>query len=240
MGAEPSSHVAVSVVAPGGGTGINSAVYAALGRKEGFSVEIVGQSRAPYDRYPASWANQGSPSPNLETFALDLVSRDCLESTDCLVVGSRGGQVVLPTLWQALGEDVPPAIVMNGGCAMGLPTPVHWPNTAATFLLLGGNDYFRGNLNMEDYLADAQNRVPEANVTTAIVLVREMLHMPQAELLNAILLHMIRAITSWKSSDCVPLDELHIILGNLRRGGWSGKLTYKTGRGKAWKTETFP
>lgn len=239
MGAEPSSEVAVSVVAPGGGTGMNSSVYSALARKEGFSVDILGQSRAAYDRYPASWANDGCPPPNLETFALDLAAKGRIQKADCLVVGSRGGQVVLPTLWNVLGSEVPPAVVMNGGCAMWLPTPVHWPSTAVTFVLLGGADYFRGQKGMKEYLADAQSRVPDANETTAILLVHEMVHMPQSDLLVAILQHMIQAVTSWKATDDIPLDEFRIILNNLSRGGWSGKLTHKKGTGDAWETQTF-
>merc|ERR1711920_363835 len=94
------------------------------------SVKILGESRAPYDRYPACWINKGAPPPNLETFALDLLAQNCLDDADCIVVGSRGGQVVLPTLWHACGKNTPPAIVVNGGCAMSLPTQVRWPESA--------------------------------------------------------------------------------------------------------------
>jgi len=219
---------------------MNASVYSTLARKQGFSVDILGQSRAAYDRYPTSWANDGCPPPNLETFALDLATKGCIQKTDCLVVGSRGGQVVLPTLWQALGSEVPPAVIMNGGCAMGLPTPVHWPSSAVSFLLLGGADYFRGQMDMREYLADARSHVPESNETTAILLVHEMVHMPQSELLTAILPHMLRAVTSWNATADIPLDEFHSILENLRRGGWSGKFTYKTDKGDAWETQAFP
>merc|ERR1719359_1086762 len=106
---------------------------------------------------------------------------------------------------------------MNGGCAMGLPTPVHWPSSAVSFLLLGGADYFRGNMDMREYLADARSHVPEANETTAILLVHEMVHMPQSELLMSILQHMIRAVLSWKASEDLPLDEFHYILQSLCR-----------------------
>jgi hypothetical protein len=240
LGAEPASGVAVSVVAPGGGTGMNSSVYSALARKEGFTVNILGESRASYDRYPASWSGDGCPPPNLESFGMDLASQGCLAHADCLIVGSRGGQVVLPTLWQVLGADVPPAVVMNGGCAMGLPAPVHWPSRAVTFLLLGGADYFRGRMHMEEYLDNTRHCVPEANGTTAILLVHEMVHMPQAELLLAILQHMIHAVTFWKSTAAPPQDQFHWILNKLQRGGWSGKLTYKTNSGDAWETVAFP
>eukprot|EP00427_Karlodinium_veneficum_P011274 CAMPEP_0169094854 /NCGR_PEP_ID=MMETSP1015-20121227/18166_1 /TAXON_ID=342587 /ORGANISM="Karlodinium micrum, Strain CCMP2283" /LENGTH=352 /DNA_ID=CAMNT_0009155537 /DNA_START=51 /DNA_END=1109 /DNA_ORIENTATION=- len=240
LGAELAKHVSVSVVAPGGGTGMNSSVYSALARKEGVSVNILGQSRAPYDRYPSSWASEGAPPPNLETFALDLSAQGCLDNLDCLVVGSRGGQVVLPTLWEHCGEAVPPAVVMNGGCAMGLPTPVSWPESAVTFLLLGGNDYFKGALSVNEYLSDSQRRVPKANSTTAILLVSEMTHMPQAHLLTGILHNMILAVTSWKDSGRVPLNEFSAILTTLRRGGWSGILSFKTLPGDAWESEVFP
>jgi hypothetical protein len=225
---------------------MNAAVYEGLERKHGVAVNILGQSRAPYDRYPAAWAQDGAPAPNLETFALDLAGNGCLEETDCLVVGSRGGQVVLPTLWQARGGDVPPTVVINGGCAMGcLPMPVLWPETAVTFLLLGGQDYFRGQLGVDQYLADAAQRVPRANTTTAILLVHQMVHMPQSELLAAILLPMIRAVKLWKSQQNIgagqiPANEFRTILENLRKGSWSGKLTYKTAAGDSWKTEAFP
>jgi hypothetical protein len=240
LGAELTKQVSVSVVAPGGGTGINSSVYSALAQKEGFSVSILGQSRAPYDRYPASWANEGCPPPNLETFGLELLAQNCFHNLDCLVVGSRGGQVVLPTLWAECGAAIPPAVVMNGGCAMGLPTPVCWPENAVTFLLLGGNDYFRGSVSVNEYLSDSQRRVPMANSTTAILLVNEMTHMPQAHLLASILHRMILAATSWKDTDQIPLDHFIAILSSLRKGGWSGKLSFKTTPGDAWETEAFP
>ncbi|CAK0849158.1 unnamed protein product [Prorocentrum cordatum] len=74
-----------------------------------------GSSRAPYDRYPPHWQD-GSPPPNLESFASDLVASDAVGATDVLVFGSRGGQVVLPEFWRQCGPEVPPCFVMNGGC----------------------------------------------------------------------------------------------------------------------------
>merc|ERR1712217_653979 len=128
------------------------------------------------------------------------VEEGLIEHNNCLIFGSRGGQVVLPTLWQARGEDVPPAVVINGGCAMDLPIPVRWPNSAVTFLLLGGKDYFKGQFSMDAYVANSQRKVPPKNTTTAILLVHEMTHMPQTDLLIATLHHMIYAVTKWKSS----------------------------------------
>jgi hypothetical protein len=240
MGAPISTHISVAVVAPGGGTGINSSVYASLGRQDGFSVNIIGQSRAPYDRYPTSWATEGAPPPNLETFAMDLQAQNCFDKADCLVFGSRGGQVVLPTLWNVCGAAIPPAIVINGGCAMGLPIPVRWPELAVTFLLLGGNDYFRGQMPENEYIADAQRRVPRASTSTAVLFVREMSHMPQAQLLTSILPTMIRAVTSWKSLGDPPLSDFCTLLASLRKGGWSGSLSYKVVSGDGWEVESFP
>jgi hypothetical protein len=218
---------------------MNAAVYEGLARKNGVSLQILGQARSNYDRYPPAWGNEGAPAPNLETFAMELASNGCLENADCLVLGSRGGQAVLPTLWQACGENVPPAIVMNGGCAMSLPIAVHWPENAVTFLLLGGQDYFRCDLGLEEYLAEAKQRVPSANTTTAILLVHQMVHMPQSELLTAILFPMLCAIKSWKTSGRIPSDDFQTILLNLSKGNWSGKLTYKSASGNNWKTESF-
>jgi hypothetical protein len=129
---------------------------------------------------------------------------------------------------------------MNGGCAMNMPTAVHWPEAAVSFLLLGGQDYFRGQLPINEYMKDAQNRVPIANSTTAILFVNEMPHMPQTHLLAAILHLMIRAATSWKRSGDIPTDDFQTILTSLRRGGWSGKLSFKAEVGDAWQTEAFP
>lgn len=69
---------------------------------------------------------------------------------DCLLFGSRGGQVVLPHVWRSLGDKTPPAVVINGGCSMGLPKPAAWPRGAVTLLLMGGQDNFRGSMSPED------------------------------------------------------------------------------------------
>eukprot|EP00427_Karlodinium_veneficum_P013827 CAMPEP_0169068864 /NCGR_PEP_ID=MMETSP1015-20121227/4256_1 /TAXON_ID=342587 /ORGANISM="Karlodinium micrum, Strain CCMP2283" /LENGTH=379 /DNA_ID=CAMNT_0009127717 /DNA_START=52 /DNA_END=1191 /DNA_ORIENTATION=+ len=195
------SGLSVAVVAPGGGTGINSSVYSALDREYGISVKVLGQSRAAYDRYPAAWGNDGAPAPNLETFALDLAAQKCFDQADCLIVGSRGGQVVLPILWKAK-VDVPPTIVMNGGCAMSLPIA--------------------------------------ANSSTAILLVNEMSHMPQAQLLTSILSTIIGALKAWKCSGEAPWDDFKTLLAILRQGKWTGAFSVKATPGDKWDSETFP
>eukprot|EP00434_Breviolum_minutum_P013528 symbB.v1.2.011922.t1/scaffold809.1/size160600/1 len=75
-------------------------------------------------------------------------------------------------MWQAQAQGappVPPVVVINGGCAMKLPTPVMWPDHQVLFALIGGKDNFRSHL-------------PAANKTTAILFVKEMTHMPQQHL----------------------------------------------------------
>lgn len=76
----------LSVIAPGAGTGANGRVFEDLSRSGKFRVEIVGHSRASYDRYPESWP-QGSSAPNLCTFTQEVLSADALKHTDCLVLG---------------------------------------------------------------------------------------------------------------------------------------------------------
>merc|ERR1712048_576750 len=199
--------VSVSVIAPGGGTTFNAEAYALLRRRAGFQLEIMGQSRAPYDRYPPSFKEQGAPAPNLETFSGDLLSGGIIEKSTCLVFGSRGGQVVLPFFWRERGAQVPPTVCINGGCAMKLPRSVHWPDHAVTFLLLGGQDYFKGQSTSEEFLLECRSRVPRSNETTAMLLVNEMPHVPQIHLLKAILPHMINAVVAWRTSARVVRAE---------------------------------
>lgn len=62
----------------------------------------------------------GAPAPNLQTFAEEVLETRVHERVRCMVFGSRGGQVVLPQMWQAqaqgLYREVPPAVIINGGC----------------------------------------------------------------------------------------------------------------------------
>jgi len=229
--------IMVSVIAPGAGTRANGAVYADLGCDGGVCLEIVGQSGSPYDCYPASWP-QGSQAPNLESFTHEVLHKGIVEQNDCLIFGSRGGQVVLPCLWHARGAAVPPAIVINGGCAMSLPTNVYWPETAVTFLLLGGRDTFRGGFSTSEYIANARNCVPRENRTTAILYVHEMTHMPQANLLGAAVRPMLAALLAWRASEKPPRADFERLVGAVLRGGWSGQLWYTLGNG-AWQDVPF-
>lgn len=218
----------VSVIAPGGGTGKNSNIYAELGKDPRFIVDVVGQSRAPYDRYPEWWPH-GFPAPNLASFADDVLRQGWVERSDCLVFGSRGGQVVLPTFWQQKGDLVPPAVVLNGGCAMKLPKASHWPDGAVTFLMIGGQDKFRREPTVEEYIAVTQAQVPRGNRTTAILFVNEMQHMPQAELLRAVLPLMLRAVLAWKRAGGPPEAEFNLLRAVATSGGWNGRLMHTRG-----------
>jgi len=233
--------VAVAVVAPGAGTGINGAVYSEIACSPSFKVDVIGRSRAPYDVYPPCWP-QGAPAPNLQSFAEEVLETGAHRNAQVMIFGSRGGQVVLPQMWQAeaqgLVPPVPPAVVINGGCAMNLPAPVYWPDSAVSFLLIGGNDNFRGNLSMEEYVAETRSYVPAGNKTTAILSVNEMTHMPQQSLLRGILRLMLKALVSWKADGKVPLERLRQMLAFLRQDGWSGRLLYTTATG-SWEDIPF-
>jgi len=138
-----------------------------------------------------------------------------------------------------LGDKAPPAVVINGGCAMTIPgPPVQWPLRAVTILILGGADYFRGRLNGKDYVASTSNRVPQGNSSTAILYIREMDHMPQSSLMQIILQPLLLAAIYWKSSGRPPVYELHNILKDLEIGQWSGSLSYLEAQGK-WKEISF-
>lgn len=170
--------------------------------------------------------------PNLASFAEDVLRHGWVEKSDCFIFGSRGGQVVLPILWQQKGDLMPPAVVLNGGCAMKLPKPILWPDAAVTFLLMGGQDFFSGSASKEEYIEEARRHVPHGNSTTAILFVNEMQHMPQAKLLGAVLPLMLRALLSWKSTRSSPLEELRKILAVVKKDGWSGRLMFTKGPGQ--------
>eukprot|EP00933_Yihiella_yeosuensis_P029286 TRINITY_DN22951_c2_g1_i1.p1 TRINITY_DN22951_c2_g1~~TRINITY_DN22951_c2_g1_i1.p1 ORF type:complete len:462 (+),score=65.44 TRINITY_DN22951_c2_g1_i1:98-1483(+) len=233
--------ITVVVLAPGAGTGFNGKTYSELGRDSRFQVQMKGQKGAPYDRYPASWAPQPNcaPPPNLESFAGDLVKQGVAGLGDVLVVGSRGGQVILPSLWREVGAQVPPCVVINGGCAMKLPgAAFQWPESAITFLLIGGQDYFRDKSTPDEYLEKTKKAVPGQNSTTAILYVKEMQHMPQSDLFRPLLNQMITVLNSWKAAGTAPMMHLQNIVTSLGNGGWNGSLWYTEGPGK-WQELSF-
>ncbi|CAE8664066.1 unnamed protein product, partial [Polarella glacialis] len=227
----------VVVVAPGAGTGANCKIYEELKQDERFNLKVLGKKGAPYDRYPECW-EKGSSPPNLESFAGELVSQDLGE---LLILGSRGGQVVLPYFWRVLGSKTPPAVVINGGCAMkARPGPAtNWPVSAVTFRLLGGQDFFRGKASPAEYVASAKQCVPPENGSTAILFVSEMQHVPQASLLGAVLSLLLMALLSWKASGSPPKAQFQSILSRLEgEGCWSGRLLFTAAAG-LWEEIPF-
>lgn len=223
----------VMVVAPGAGTGLNSDVYKELGEDEQIKVELCGSRGAAYDRYPPSWQNGKAP-PNLETFAQELLAKPM---GDVLVLGSRGGQVVLPRFWQRLGNQVPPAVVINGGCAMNLPgVKIPWPPQAVTIMLMGAQDFFKGQKSSAEYLTASKGHVP-ANSRTAILYVRQMQHMPSKALLQMVLGPLVMAAAMWKYSKNCPEDQLNSLTSQLEDESWSGSLHIL--QGTSWKEKTF-
>jgi len=221
------SQINVAVVAPGAGTGCNKAAYNALERRAGFKINIFGRSGSADDKYPPGWPT-GQNGPNLLTFAQAQLEQGILEHADCLVCGSRGGQVVLPAFWEARGNSVPPAVVINGGCARDdHPTGVRWPEGAVTFLIIGGKDYFKGHRTLKEYLDQTIRHVPAGNATTAVLLIDDMGHMPHTEMLDSILKVCIKAVVTWKATLRAPVNDLEDIANILAKNGWKGELLYK-------------
>jgi len=78
-------------------------VCASFARKEGVSVDIVGQSRR---RSSTSTVDtEGAPAPNLETFTLDLSAKTEVASADCLCAGSHGKQGALELMSSDADEE---------------------------------------------------------------------------------------------------------------------------------------
>lgn len=233
----------VTVIGPGAGVGANRVVYDSLGRwSSGIVVRFKGRSGAMYDAYPQTWPN-GRKAPNLSSFGDSLVSSNIAGRSQCLVFGSRGGQVCLPHLWRAHGNQMPPAVCINGGCSMGtLPDKgwQHWPEAAVTFMLMGHQDYFSNGMSAEDHLRDAMSHVPAENRSTAILYVDQMQHMPQSPLLQAVLRRMIFASLAWESNiEEAPEEELLEVVNALAGGVWTGRLVFKNGPGDRWQEITF-
>lgn len=125
---------------------------------------------------------------------------------------------------------------------MKLPDAPFWPDEAVTFLIIGGNDYFRRRegelLSPEEYVADAKARVPAGNSTTALLFVSEMEHMPQSAVLHAVLQPAIAGLMAWQGSRKAPLDDFQLILASLTAGGFSGVLAYTKRKGD-WQDFPF-
>eukprot|EP00445_Apocalathium_hangoei_P004248 CAMPEP_0203856278 /NCGR_PEP_ID=MMETSP0359-20131031/10086_1 /ASSEMBLY_ACC=CAM_ASM_000338 /TAXON_ID=268821 /ORGANISM="Scrippsiella Hangoei, Strain SHTV-5" /LENGTH=747 /DNA_ID=CAMNT_0050772871 /DNA_START=22 /DNA_END=2261 /DNA_ORIENTATION=+ len=228
----------IAVIGPGAGVKANGAVYQEVKEDARFRVQVLGGRGENYDRYPEYW-DGGSAPPNLESFGAVLVSEGIAARADCIVAGSRGGQVVLPVLWRAFGTSTPPAVCINGGCSMSLPGPaIQWPPNAVTIMVLGGDDYFRAATPAKEYVINARKRVPQGNTSTAVLFVMEMEHMPQSSLMQIMLRPLMLAAIFWKSSGNPPLDILVDLCGDLQSAGWNGQLSYLNAKGE-WLEKNF-
>lgn len=119
---------------------------------------------------------------------------------------------------------------------MNLPERIYWPDSAVTFLLIGGQDNFRGSASVEEYIAETRAWVPRGNGTTAILYVNEMVHMPQGALLRAVLPAMLCSLLAWKPGTGPPKADFRKILSVVNTDGWSGRLMY-TKRAGEWATD---
>jgi len=86
------------------------------------------------------------------------------------------------------------------------------------------------------YIEFAKGRVPESNLSTAVLLVNEMDHMPQTELLGCVFREAVRALLLWRASARPPTAHFEAILSSLHCAGWSGQLSYThdCGGRRAW------
>ena len=143
--------------------------------------------------------------------------RRCVEF-DCIVCGSRGGEVTLPSLW-LLGCRLP-AVVINAGCARDGAAWV-WPAGVSVVLVTGGrdricNEFLRkgapASSDDEGAWSDAFDTdaaytsrvwaaVPQANKpTTAILHLPKMVHRPDVDMLAAVL----PSLLAYASSGLAP------------------------------------
>eukprot|EP00913_Durusdinium_trenchii_P030463 g28535.t1 len=145
---------------------------------------------------PRRWYPKGPDQYQLQD------SFDSAGNASGLVFGSRGGQVVLPFLWSKFGNEMPPSIVINGGCAFEMPRQPAWPKNAVTLLVMGGNDYFRKpEISVDQYMAEARERVPKHNRFTAQLVVPEMGHVADQPVLSSLLTEEVfLALKQWPSN----------------------------------------
>merc|ERR1711957_56481 len=132
----------------------------------------------------------------------------------------------------------PPVVCMNGGAGMPLPFKVNWPDTLVSWFLLGGQDYFKGKLTPTAWLVQVASNVPRANKTTVLLLVNEMSHMPNCDMLLATLHHMILGVAAWKEQGSIPIIEIDAVLGSLVRLNLSGRLQHTVGPSQ-WRHCSF-
>lgn len=155
----------------------------------------TGRSQAWYDRHLA-W-EEGQP---VQAFAVWRSEG----AFDCLVCGSRAGQVTLPALW-LLGCCLP-AVVVNSGCARP-EIAWAWPEGVPVVLVAGGRDFFAGDFrgDRDGHIGSLWEAVPEAaRALTAIYYVPHMGHSPSNALLEELLPTLVRYAVSMLSPEAKP------------------------------------
>ena len=160
--------------------------------------EPAGRSSAWFDRHLA-W-EEDQPVEAFQAWFDATGAR----GVDCLVCGSRGGQVTLPALW-LLGCRLP-AIVVNGGCSRP-ELAWAWPAGVPVVLLVGGRDFFAGDErgDMEGYLERLWRGVPdESRGSTAIYYCPQMGHTPWGAMLEELLPMLVRYCCSGLAHDARP------------------------------------
>jgi len=195
----------------------------------GVDVVHIGRGRAS-PRNLATWASVifDSKQRTLRCVSLDVLSDETFSLEDlsssaqsvlsavpeahfnCLVCGSRGGQVTLPALW-LLGCRLP-CVVLNGGCARQAVAWA-WPAGLPVVLLTGGADFFNEHGVDEDsaYLDELWAAVPPANrASTAILHVPRMYHRFEAGLLTVLLPQLVRYACCRLASEAVPTGHHQI------------------------------
>mmetsp|Transcript_76423 Transcript_76423/g.127318 ORF Transcript_76423/g.127318 Transcript_76423/m.127318 type:complete len:370 (-) Transcript_76423:66-1175(-) len=143
---------------------------------------------------------------------------------DCLVCGSRGGQVTLPALW-LLGCTTP-VVVINSGCARP-DVSWAWPVGLPVVMLAGGHDFLAGDMKGDaaGYLQQLWESVPPASrASAAIFYVPHMVHKPSNALLTAILPKLVRYAASHLAAKDKPTEGCEqtccLVTNDCPQGEW--------------------
>jgi len=105
-------------------------------------------------------------------------------------------------------------------------------------MLLGGQDFFRGNLSAEEYMMRTCQCVGPSNTTTAFFYVPEMKHMPQDAVIQATLGCLVEAALDWsKGGLTAVMKHLGEAQEALIRIGFGGVLRFTTPSG--WQEQRF-
>ena len=139
----------ILVIGPGMGLLMNPKRLEQL--KSNYEVEVVKGAREGYgpgSGYPKEWST-GKPlivkgEFNLATLATKVIERINLATPDVILCGSRGGQVTIGPVWEAMVQHqipIVPTVVLNAGC-INVIQKGSIPRDMKLVLVTGGQDYF--------------------------------------------------------------------------------------------------